>query len=135
MQQVYGWEREAPGGAQGEEMRCVYEQTQEKKKARAEAYLVPQPETHRLAQLNTLDDWMQNEGACSDPAARAAVRDGAPSVEVLVMQCRADGSIHLHGELILLLDENLTARLAGMELCYDRENGLYYQKEETDEGN
>ena len=41
----------------------------------------------------------------------------------------------LHGELILLLDENLTARLAGMELCYDRENGLYYQKEETDEGN
>ena len=40
-----------------------------------------------------------------------------------------------HGELILLLDESLTARLAGMELCYDRENGLYYQKEETDEGN
>ena len=40
----------------------------------------------------------------------------------------------LHGELILLLDENLTARLAGMELCYDRENGLAYQKEETDEG-
>lgn len=200
VQRVYGWEREAPGGAQGEEMRCVYEQTQEKKKARAEAYLVPQPETHRLAQLNTLDDWMQNEGACSDPAARAAVRDGDPSVEVLVMQCRADGSIHflpwqeggsavaadsppppetalkiarqklrlpavfgkawkvdgvireleadnrsrlaawqlsplLHGELILLLDENLTARLVGMELCYDRENGLYYQKEETDEGN
>ena len=57
VQQVYGWEREAPGGAQGEEMRCIYEQTQEKKKARAEAYLVPQPETHRLAQLNTLDDW------------------------------------------------------------------------------
>lgn len=200
VQQVYGWEREAPGGAQGEEMRCVYEQTQEKKKARAEVYLVPQPETHRLAQLNTLDDWMQNEGARSDPAARAAVRDGDPSVEVLVMQCRADGSIHflpwqeggsavaadsppppetalkiarqklrlpavfgkawkvdevireleadnrsglaawqlsplLHGELVLLLDENLTARLAGMELCYDRENGLYYQKEETDEGN
>ena len=200
VQRVYGWEREAPGGAQGEEMRCIYERTQEKKKARAEAYLVPQPETHRLAQLNTLDDWMQNEGARSDPAARAAVRDGDPSVEVLVMQRRADGSIHflpwqeggsavaadspplpetalkiarqklrlpavfgkawkvdrvireleadnrsrlaawqlsplLHGELILLLDENLTARLAGMELCYDRENGLYYQKEETDEGN
>ena len=200
VQRVYGWEREAPGGAQGEEMRSIYERTQEKMKARAEAYLVPQPETHRLAQLNTLDDWMQNEGARSDPAARAAVRDGDPSVEVLVMQCRADGSIHflpwqeggsavaadsppppetalkiarqklrlpavfgkawkvdgvireleadnrsrlaawqlsplLHGELILLLDENLTARLAGMELCYDRENGLTYQKEETDEGN
>ena len=200
VQRVYGWEQEAPGEAQGEEMRCVYEKTQEKKKARAEAYLVPQPETHRLVQLNTLDDWMQNEGARSDPAARAAVRDGDPSVEVLVMQRRADGGIHflpwqesgtavaadsppppetalkiarqklrlpavfgkawkvdrvireleadnrsrlaawqlsplLHGELILLLDESLTARLAGMELCYDRENGLYYQKEETDEGN
>ena len=200
VQQVYGWEREAPGGAQGEEMRCVYEQMQEKKKKRAEAYLVPQPEKHRLAQLNTLDDWMQNEGARSDPAARAAVRDGDPSVEVLVMQSRADGSIHflpwqeggsavaadsppppetalkiarqklrlpavfgkvwkvdevireleadnrsrlaawqlsplLHGELILLLDENLTARLAGMELCYDGENGLEYRKEEKDEEN
>ena len=189
VQQVYGWEQEDPGGAQNEKLRREYEQTQEKKKKRAEAYLVPQPEKHRHAQLNTLDDWMQDEGARSDPAARAAVRDGDPSVEVLVMQRRADGSIHflpwqeggsavaadsppppetalkiarqklrlpavfgkvwkvdevireletdnrsrlaawqlsplLHGELVLLLDENLTAHLAGMELCYDGENGL-----------
>ena len=200
VQQVYGWEQEAPEARQGEKLRREYEQTQEKKKKRAEAYLVPQPEEHRFAQLNTLDDWMQNEGARSDPAARAAVRDGDPSVEVLVMQSRADGSIHflpwqeggsavaadsppppetalkiarqklrlpavfgkawkvdevireleadnrsrlaawqlsplLHGELVLLLDENLTAHLAGMELCYDREDGLTCQKEETDEGN
>ena len=94
VQQVYGWEQEAPEARQGEKLRREYEQTQEKKKKRAEAYLVPQPEKHRLAQLNTLDDWMQNEGARSDPAARAAVRDGDPSVEVLVMQRRADGSIH-----------------------------------------
>ena len=200
VQQVYGWEQEAPEAQQGEKLRREYEQTQEKKKKRAEAYLVPQPEKHRLAQLNTLDDWMQNEGARSDPAARAAVRDGDPSVEVLVMQRRADGSIHflpwqeggsavdadsppppetalkiarqklrlpavfgkawkvdgvireleadnrsrlaawqlsplLHGELVLLLDENLTAHLAGIELCYDCENGLEYRKEEKDEGN
>ena len=200
VQQVYGWEQEAPEAQQGEKLRREYEQTQEKKKKRAEAYLVPQPEEHRLAQLNTLDDWMQNEGARSDPAARAAVRDGDPSVEVLVMQSRADGSIHflpwqeggsavaadsppppetalkiarqrlrlpavfgkvwkvdevireleadnrsrlaawqlsplLHGELVLLLDENLTAHLAGIELCYDCENGLEYRKEEKDEGN
>ena len=32
VQRVYGWEQEAPGEAQGEEMRCVYEKTQEKKK-------------------------------------------------------------------------------------------------------
>ena len=200
VQQVYGWEQETPEARQGEKLRREYEQTQEKKKKRAEAYLVPQPEKHRLAQLNTLDDWMQNEGARSDPAARAAVRDGDPSVEVLVMQRRADGSIHflpwqeggsavaadsppppetalkiarqklrlpavfgkvwkvdevireleadnrsrlaawqlsplLHGELVLLLDENLTAHLAGIELCYDCENGLEYRKEEKDEGN
>ena len=200
VQQVYGWERETPEAQQGEKLRREYEQTQEKKKKRAEAYLVPQPEEHRLAQLNTLDDWMQNEGARSDPAARAAVRDGDPSVEVLVMQRRADGSIHflpwqeggsavaadsppppetalkiarqklrlpavfgkvwkvdevireleadnrsrlaawqlsplLHGELVLLLDENLTAHLAGIELCYDGENGLEYRKEEKDEAN
>ena len=40
----------------------------------------------------------------------------------------------LHGELVLLLDEDLTAHLADMELCYDRENGLEYRKEEKDEG-
>lgn len=161
---------------------------------------MPQPEVDEdFQELNTLDGWMQDEGARSDSAARAAVRDGDPSVEVLVMQRRTDGSIHflpwqeggsavaadsppspetalkiarqklrlpavfgkawkvdevireldaddrrwlaawqlsplLHGELVLLLDEDLTAHLADMELCYDRENGLEYRKEEKDEG-
>ena len=40
---------------------AAYMSRRRRKEARAEAYLVPQPETHRLAQLNTLDDWMQNE--------------------------------------------------------------------------
>ena len=93
VQQVYGWERKLPVERRGRKC-AAYMRRRRRKKARAEAYLVPQPETHRLAQLNTLDDWMQNEGARSDPAARAAVRDGDPSVEVLVMQRRADGSIH-----------------------------------------
>ena len=35
----------------------------------------------------------------------------------------------------LLLDETLTAHLAGMTLHYDRENGLIYEKEEADAGN
>ena len=179
----------------------AYEFAQAQRKERAQAYLVLQPKVHKkFKQLNTLDGWMQDVGAHSDAAARAVVRDGDPSVEVLVMQRRADGTIHflpwqesgsavavdcppppetalkiarqklrlpavfgkawkvdrvireleednrsrlaawqlsplLHGELVLLLDENLTARLADMELCYDRENGLTYQKEETDEGN
>ena len=41
----------------------------------------------------------------------------------------------LRGELVLLLDETLTAHLAGMTLQYDRENGLIYEKEEADAGN
>ena len=40
----------------------------------------------------------------------------------------------LAGELVLLLNEDLTAVLAGMTLRYDRENGLSYEKEEDDEG-
>ena len=202
VQKVYGWEQAdaLPETEQSEGMCKAYEFAQAQRKERAQAYLVPQPKVHkRFKQLNTLDSWMQNVSAHSDAAARAAVRDGDPSVEVLVMQRRADGSIHflpwqengravasdqppqpedalqiarqklrlpavfgkawkvdevireleadnrsglaawqlsplLHGELVLLLDENLTAHLAGMELCYDRENGLTYQKEETDEG-
>ena len=202
VQKVYGWEQAdvLPEEERSEGMCKAYEFAQAQRKERAQSYLVPQPKVHkRFKQLNTLDGWMQNVSAHSDAAARAAVRDGDPSVEVLVMQRRADGSIHflpwqengravasdqppqpedalqvarqklrlpavfgkvwkvdevireleadnrsglaawqlsplLHGELVLLLDENLTAHLAGMELCYDRENGLTYQKEETDEG-
>ena len=40
----------------------------------------------------------------------------------------------LRGELVLLLDETLTAHQPDM-LHYDRENGLIYEKEETDAGN
>ena len=202
VQKVYGWAQAdvLSGMEQSESMCKAYEFTQAQRKERAQAYLIPQPEVHkRFKQRNTLDGWMQDVGAQTDAAARAAVRDGDPSIEVLVMQRRADGSIHflpwqengravasdqppqpedalqiarqklrlpavfgkawkvdevireleadnrsglaawqlsplLHGELVLLLDENLTAHLAGMELCYDRENGLTYQKEETDEG-
>ena len=41
----------------------------------------------------------------------------------------------LRGELILLLDDHLTAQLAGQVLQYDRENGLTYRKEEENEAN
>ena len=202
VQRVYGWVQAdaLPETERSKGMCKAYEFAQAKRKERAQSYLVPQPEVDEdFQELNTLDGWMQNVGAHSDAAARAAVRDGDPSVEVLVMQRRADGTIHflpwqeggsaaaadsppppetalkiarqklrlpavfgkawkvdevireleadnlsslaawqlsplLHGELVLLLDETLTAHLAGMELCYDRENGLTYQKEETDEG-
>lgn len=41
----------------------------------------------------------------------------------------------LRGELVLLLDDRLTAQLAGQVLQYDRENGLTYRKEEENEAN
>ena len=202
VQRVYGWAQAdaLPEDAQSEVMRSHYELEQEQRKKLAESYLVPQPEVDEdFPQLNTLDDWMQTVGAESDAAARAAVRDGDPSIEVLLMQRRADGSVHflpwqqngravavdcppqpadalqiarqklrlpavfgkawnakqvieeleadnrrllapwqlsplLHGELILLLDDALTAHLADQVLCYDHENGLTYRKEETDAG-
>ena len=40
----------------------------------------------------------------------------------------------LKGELVLLLDENLTAHLSQTVLRYDRRDGLTWQKEEADEG-
>ena len=203
VQKVYGW---APADAlpktvQSEHMREAYALEQEQRKGRAGAFLISQPKVHkRYPQRNTLDGWMQDEGAKSDASARAAVRDGDPSIEVLVMVRRADGSIHflpwqedgravasdcppqpeealkiarqklrlpaifgkawnvqrvideleadnrrlltqwqlsplLHGELILLLDDDLTARLADQVLGYSRESGLTYRKEETDAGN
>ena len=208
VQQVYGWaaEDKLPEDAASEKLCHNYELEQGKRKDRAEAYLVHHPKVYKKSPrlnsrlLNTLDGWMADEGACSDPAARAAVRDGDPSVEVLVMVQGRDGSIHflpwqeggrtvasdcppqpeealkiarqklrlpavfgkewnakrvideleadnrrllaqwqlspmLRGELVLLLDEMLTAHLAGMTLHYDRENGLIYEKEEADAGN
>lgn len=203
VQQVYGWaaEDKLPEDAASEKLYHDYELEQGKRKDRAEGYLVHHPKVYKkFPQLNTLDDWMADEGACSDPAARAAVRDGDPSIEVLVMVQDRDGSIHflpwqeggravasdcppqpeealkiarqklrlpavfgkawnvksviddleadnrrllapwqlspmLRGELVLLLDETLTAHLAGMMLYYDRENGLIYEKEEADAGN
>ena len=208
VQQVYGWaaEDKLPEDAASEKLCHNYELEQGKRKDRAEAYLVHRPKVYKKSPrlnprlLNTLDGCMTDEGACSDPAARAAVRDGDPSVEVLVMVQGRDGSIHflpwqeggrtvasdcppqpeealkiarqklrlpavfgkewnvkrvideleadnrrllaqwqlspmLRGELVLLLDETLTAHLAGMTLHYDRENGLIYEKEEADAGN
>ena len=97
VQKVYGWAQAdaLPETEQSKELRRKYEFAQEKRKKDAEAYLVQRPEIDEdFPQFNTLDDGMQNEGAHTDAAARAAVRDGDPSIEVLVMQRRADGSIH-----------------------------------------
>lgn len=202
VQETYGWEPSdslAPDD-QSEAAKADYSTRQGTQKEKAKHFCVPKPENHfRYPNRDILDGWFQNAAGINDSNAQAAVRDGDPSIDVLVMIRWPDGSIHflpwqeggqvidanrtpsqeesvkiarqrlrlpgyfscrweidsviaeleeqnrkylsqwqlspiLKGELILLLDEALTAHLADMVLRYDQENGLTYWKEETDEG-
>ena len=204
VQDVYGWEPDPlPASPQSTAARAEYEKAQRIKMGKAETFTILPPEEHRKRpSLNTLDNWMDDVGAVSDNGARAAVRDGDPSVDVLVLMRDAAGNVcflpdetgHpgasvptdeppqpemalqiarqklrlpgyfskrwsveqtidaleawnrevfglwqqsplLRGELILLLDDHLTAQLAGQVLQYDRENGLTYRKEEENGAN
>ena len=204
VQDVYGWEPDPlPASPQSTAARVEYEKAQQIKMGKAKTFTILPPEEHRKRpSLNTLDNWMDDVGAVSDNGARAAVRDGDPSVDVLVLMRDAAGNVcflpdetgHpgacvptdeppqpemalqiarqklrlpgyfskrwsveqtidalearnrevfglwqqsplLRGELILLLDDHLTAQLAGQVLQYDRENGLTYRKEEENEAN
>ena len=204
VQDVYGWEPDPlPASPQSTAARAEYEKAQRIKMSKAETFTILPPEEHRKRpSRNTLDNWMDDVGAVSDNGARAAVRDGDPSVDVLVLMRDAAGNVRflpdetrhpgacvptdeppqpemalqiarqklrlpgyfskrwsveqtidalearnrevfglwqqsplLRGELILLLDDHLTAQLAGQVLQYDRENGLTYRKEEENEAN
>lgn len=200
VQKAYGWDPEHADDRE-KQMHSDYTTKREKQKRKALAYVVTQPEIYeKFPERNTLDGWMQDDPAGSDTAARAAVRDGDMSIEVLVMLQKADGSIRflpwqeggvmvardvppepgtalkiarqklrlpgafskswnvdriireleemnreklsmwqlapmLRGELVLLLNDDLTVRLGGMLLQYDREIGLSYRKEEENGGN
>ena len=203
VQDVYGWEPDPlPASPQSTAARVEYEKAQRIKMGKAKTFTILPPEEHRKRpSRNTLDNWMNDVGAVSDNGARAAVRDGDPSVDVLVLMRDAAGNVCflpdetgqpgacvptdeppqpemalqiarqklrlpgyfskrwsveqtidalearnrevfglwqsplLRGELILLLDDHLTAQLAGQVLQYDRENGLTYRKEEENEAN
>lgn len=204
VQDVYGWEPDPlPASPQSTAARAEYEKAQQIKMGKAKTFTILPPEEHRKRpSLNTLDNWMDDVGAVSDNGARTAVRDGDPSIDVLVLMRDAAGNVRflpdetghpgacvptdeppqpeialqiarqklrlpgyfskrwsvkqtidalearnrevfgpwqqsplLRGELILLLDDHLTAQLAGQVLQYDRENGLTYRKEEENEAN
>ena len=59
------------------------------KKQRANEFSIPAPDDR-----DSLVNWLVREGANSDAQARAAVRDGDPSIEVLVMVRQRDGTVH-----------------------------------------
>ena len=62
--------------------------------ARRRLFTILPPEEHRKRpSLNTLDNWMDDVGAVSDNGARAAVRDGDPSIDVLVLMRDAAGNV------------------------------------------
>lgn len=202
VQNTYGWEENdvLPQDADSVRRREEYVALQHGRRGRAENFAIPPPEEYPdFPELNALDNWMSGEQKGAEAAARAAVRDGDPSVEVLVMVRHADGSVHflpwqeegravavdcppcqadsvaiarqrlrlpgcfsrswtidhvideleeqnrrflpewqqapmLKGELVLLLDKDLTAHLSQTVLRYDRRDGLTWQKEEADEG-
>lgn len=199
VQDTYGWETRdcLCEDEQSNRAKARYDKEQKDKEIRAERYAILSPK-ESLGRVS-LDDWMHETDVQSDIAARVAVRDGNPSLDVLVMMQRSDGKIQflpwqekgrvveadrppcweeslkiarqrlrlpgyfsqrwnadivireleeqnrvvlpqwqqaplLKGELVLLLDEELTTHLAGMILRYDQADGLIYQKEETNEG-
>lgn len=198
VQKTYDWET-ADGLEEDEaslEAKERYEFQEKKRKRSAKNWAILRPGESRG---NTLDNWMAQSDIPTDAIAQAAVRDGDPAIDVLVMVRHKDGSIRflpwqeegkvvdagavpsqeesrqiarqrlrlpgyfsrkweihkaisdleeqnrrfvgewqkapiLKGELILLLDSDGNAHIAGAAVHYDREKGLTYRKEDIDEG-
>lgn len=95
VQDTYGWEPDRlPDGPLNDEMRQKYELEQRKKESRAAAFTILPPEEHKkMPWRNVLDGWMNDLGAGNDAGARAAVRDGDPSIDVLVMMRDSAGKV------------------------------------------
>lgn len=97
IRQTYHWEAGdcLPEDGESRCRREKYETEQKILKSQAEQYAIraPQP-LSRFPERNTLDDWMKEETIPSDAAARAAVRAGDPSIDVILMVRGEDGSIH-----------------------------------------
>ncbi|MDO5299708.1 MAG: CRISPR-associated helicase Cas3' [Clostridia bacterium] len=186
-----GIENEPSGNPEWMEAYQKYAAQIKKKQSRAKAYRVGMPNT----QGGTLTGWLDTSLSDDERRAEAAVRDGDPSLEVLVMMRHEDGRIGflpwqndgrmvpsdhvpsseearqiasqrlrlphsfcgewnidrsigelehstrmyvpewqqsgwLNGELVLLLDDHLEARLCGYVLKYQEEEGLSYRREE-----
>lgn len=202
VQDTYGWEEQDALSETEESKHALkqYQLEEKSKQERASQFTILPPKKRKvLTKSAVLDDWMKEEGAHSESQARAAVRDGDPSIEVLVMMQYRDGSVRflpwqeggisiatdgppsqeesraiarqrlrlpsyfsrrwtidgvigeledqnrrflaqwqqapmLCGELVLLLDEEFSIKLAGTRIVYDKERGLTYGKEEACEG-
>ena len=96
VQNTYGWgEQDVLSGPEESKHAWELYQLEEKsKQERAGQFTILPPRKRKtLSRPEVLDDWMKDVGAHSETQARAAVRDGDPSIEVLVMMRYRDGSV------------------------------------------
>lgn len=171
-----------------------YEYVIKEKEGKAKAFVLSLP--RESPRGNDLHGWLNQDVCDNDSSAKAVVRDGISSIEVIILIKKADGSMQLlpwhscgekffanicpdttdcmkigqqklrlpsrfcrfrnyertirelekmdekligfqksyllKGELVLLLDENLTASLCGFQLRYSQENGLTYENEKEE---
>ncbi len=176
-----------------------YLNQQAEKRSKASNFLLSKPMKREGRRESCMDQWLKNSTWVNDKVAEASVRDGEPSLEVLVLQ-RREGKIAflpwqdrnevlnenevpsqeigmkiakqrlrlprslcqanklsdvikelevlfkanfdewkkspwINGELILILDDNLSATLGGVKLKYSREDGLVeIKKQEESDG-
>ncbi len=96
VQKTYGWEEGdcLAGAVKSWEAKEGYEFEKDRKIKRAKDYTIQAPNDHiRHPERNILDGWL-DQMVSTDAAARATVREGDPSIDVLVMVRHTDGSIH-----------------------------------------
>ena len=186
------YEKVEPENSEETEAFHEYEYLIKEKEQKAAAFVLSLPKESRRG--NDLHGWLNNSVCDNDSSAKAAVRDGISSIDVIVLVKNSDGSMQflpwhsrgekffenvcpsvddcikigqqklrlpsrfckfhnyertikeleemdknltgfqkshiLRGELVLLLDENLTANLCGFKLKYLQQSGLSYEKEE-----
>lgn len=89
---AYGWERDDPLAAERNDPAYeAYRKFQRDQRSKASSFVILGPDDPID---ETLDDFLANSAVRSDPAARVAVRDGDPSIDVLVMVRHKDDTLH-----------------------------------------
>lgn len=61
-------------------------------KSKASGFLLDKPKEREARRASSMDQWLTNTTSVNDKIAQASVRDGGPSLEVLILQKR-DGKI------------------------------------------
>lgn len=89
---TYGWEQNDPLAAERNDPAYeAYRKFQRDQRSKASSFVILGPDDPID---ETLDDFLANSAVRSDPAARVAVRDGDPSIDVLVMVRHKDDTLH-----------------------------------------